>query len=98
MCRGFYGGFNLGNNAYYGGNGFLNYGSYGFLNNGINLLIIIGIIALIAFLVFSQLHRFDKKAGNNSSNAIIETLKLKYAQGEITEEEFLRRKELLNRN
>lgn len=70
-------------------------GGYGFMHYGFGLLIAIGIIIFIAVLIYF-LTRRNKKLDYNSS-PVLETLKMKYVQGEITEEEYLRRKDLLTK-
>jgi putative membrane protein len=82
-----------------GGNG--GYGNFNCLNNfgygyfgGWGILIMIGVLILTALLIFFIVHNKNKKLQNQSA---METLKMKYVQGEITEEEFLRRKSLLER-
>lgn len=96
--RGFFGGCNFGNNGYYGGNGYFDNAGYSVMHYGFGLLIMVGIIVLIAVLIYSLTHKNNKKIDNNSTNSVMETLKMKYVRGEITEEEYLRRKDLLNRD
>jgi len=67
---------------------------YGFMNNGWGLLIIAGVIIAIVLLVYIFLHNRNK---NVSKNTLFEVLKMKYVQGEISEEEYLKRKEVLGR-
>ncbi len=58
------------------------------------LLVLVAIGALIAWAI-SRGQRRAMPAGPSSSNAALETLKERYARGEIDHEEFQRRKELL---
>jgi putative membrane protein len=67
---------------------------YGFMNHGWNMLIIIGVLLITTLLIYIFVHNRKKIALKNSS---IEILKLKYVQGEITEEEYLRRKSVINK-
>ena len=70
-----------------------NFGN-GFMNNGWCMLIVVGVILIIALLVFIFLHNRKKKVSNNS---LVEVLKMKFVQGEISEEEYLQRKEVIGR-
>ncbi|MBN4050740.1 MAG: hypothetical protein COA82_06420 [Alkaliphilus sp.] len=67
---------------------------YGFFNTGWHMLITIGILLVIVAVTYSLIKKSKKSALNNSS---LESLKMKYVQGEITEEEYLNRKKVLNR-
>lgn len=76
------------NNGYYG-NGC---GGYSLFHNGWGLLIGIIILVTIALLFYFIVHNKKKQASSDAA----ESLKLKYVQGEITEEEYLRRKSVIN--
>ena len=81
----------------YNGSGFSEHTRYfenGFMNNGWCMLIAVGVILIIALLVFIFVHNRKKKVSNNS---LVEVLKMKYVQGEISEEEYLQRKEVIGR-
>lgn len=66
----------------------------GFFNSGWNMLIAAGIILIIATTVFFLVRR---NRSTVSSSSALELLTMKYVKGEITEEEYLRRKDVLNR-
>lgn len=74
-------------NIRYFGNG----GCFGLFHNGWTL-IVIGTIVTIAIIFFLWSHNKKKKY---TSDLAYETLKMKYVQGDITEEEFLKRKDLI---
>jgi len=79
------------NNGFYGDNGCL---GYGFLNNGWHMYILIGAFLTIALLIYFFVHNNKKRLSNHST---LEMLKMKYVQGDITEEEYLKRKQVLDR-
>ncbi|MGB8453495.1 MAG: SHOCT domain-containing protein [Anaerocolumna sp.] len=84
--RGYYGrGFN-GNSGCFG---------YGFFNHGWNMFIAAGVLIILALLIYLFVHNRKKKI---SAYSAFEILKIKYAKGEITEEEFLKRKDILERS
>jgi putative membrane protein len=64
----------------------------GFMRGGIGgLLMILVVAAVVIGLIY-----FTKKSGKGKTdNEALRMLKLKYAQGEITEEEYLKRKNIL---
>ncbi len=68
--------------------------SNGFFYNGWNMLIVVGIILIIATTVYFLIRRNRSIV---SSQSALELLTMKYVKGEITEEEYLRRKEVLDR-
>ncbi|MFV0466616.1 MAG: SHOCT domain-containing protein [Lachnospiraceae bacterium] len=75
-------------------NGFCGFG-YGSPFFGIwHILILLGVIALVAALVIS---RKKSKKKENKEDAL-EMIKIMFARGEITEEEYLRRKKVLEGN
>ncbi len=66
------------------GNGLMNGGWGMIIMLGISALIVVGVILLV------------KKTGRHQTeNAVLEALKMKLAKGEITEEEYLKRKIVL---
>jgi putative membrane protein len=75
------------------GRGIFNNGMWdGFMNNGWSLLIGIGILLIIVVVTYLIVKRNQNTVSN--SNAL-ESLKVKFAQGEITEEEYKKRKSVL---
>lgn len=80
--------------------GYFNNGYYGsascfrFFNNGWGILITLGVIVTISLLFYLFVHNNKRMT---SYDAASENLKMKYVQGDITEEEFLRRKDIINR-
>jgi len=58
-------------------------------------VIVIGVIAYLA--VKSSNSNGNKQDRHQESNQALEILKQKYANGEITEEEYLRKKEILKK-
>jgi uncharacterized membrane protein len=109
--RGYFGN-NGGNYGNYGGRGFDVLGRFGFIPIGLCILMAVVFIALIAVLVFVLVHNKHKSNTMNPANPLnstnpmnqinpanqsaVELLKLQYVRGEISEEEFIRRKNLLN--
>lgn len=79
-------------NGFSGNNGCF---GYGFMNNGWNMLIVVGVFLAIALLIYFLVHNRKKVISNQST---VEILKMKYVQGEITEEEYLKRKNVLDRS
>jgi putative membrane protein len=71
-------------------NGFMN--GYGYGSNGWSLLIFFGILAITALLIVFIAHNSNKKKQYNDA---LEILKMKYVRGEITEEDYIRRKSVL---
>jgi len=65
---------------------------YGFWLNGWNWLIGLGVLLLIVALTYFIVKR--NKRPNAYSNAL-ETLKINYAKGEITEDEYNKRKNVI---
>jgi putative membrane protein len=76
----------------YGRNGFSGYGCSHFYGGGYHMGFMILGILLIVFLIY----KFTKKKYSHS-NEIIEVLKMKYISGEINEEEYLQRKNVLKK-
>lgn len=85
---------------FYGGRGFHgvleNNGcfNYGYMHSGWSFFIVAGIIIIITLLIFLFVHNRKKEVVTKST---METLKMKYAMGEITEEEYIKRKEVLSK-
>lgn len=71
-------------NCFGAGNGLM-YGGWG-------MIIILGIFALAAAAVFLAVRKAGRR---HSGSAALEALKLRLAKGEISEEEYLRRKTIL---
>ena len=92
--REFQDGGNIVNNGNFGNNRCFGDGGYAFMHHGLGMLIVIGVLIVIAILIFF-LSRKNKK--NTRNNTVIETLKMKYVQDEITEEEYLKRKAVLDK-
>lgn len=65
---------------------------YGFFSNGWNWLIGIGVVLIIVAVVFLIATRNKRALSDYSA---LETLKVKFSQGEITEEEYKKRKSVL---
>lgn len=68
---------------------------YGFMSSGWNWLIGIGILLIIIAVTYLIVNK--GKSAVSHSNAL-ETLKAKFAQGDITEEEYKQRKSVLEDN
>lgn len=77
------------NQGYYG-----NGNCFGFFNNGYGMFITLGLIITILLVLYFLGHTKKRKT---SYDAALENLKMKYVKGEITEEEFVRRKDIMNR-
>lgn len=66
---------------------------YGFMNGGL------GILAMVVFAVLAVMliMHFAKKSGyKRTNNIVFEELKMRFAKGEITEEEYVKRKNILD--
>lgn len=78
-----------------GYNGFSNcfgYG-YGFMNSGIGMILTFAFILLATIAVIYFVTRINR---NKPANSALDILKSSLAKGEISEEEFLRRKNLID--
>lgn len=64
----------------------------GFMGSGWHLLVMAGVLLLIVAVIIYFTRKSNDGAGNNQA---IELLKMKFVQGEITEEEYLTKKETL---
>lgn len=71
------------NNGYWG---------HGFMNTGWSWLIAAGVILLIVSVVYLLIKQNNQTSGSN----VLESLKTKYVNGEITEEEYLERRKIIN--
>lgn len=67
--------------------------AFGYFNNGWSIAIGIGLIITLALLFYLFVHNKKKRA----SSEAFEILKLQFVKGEISEEEYFRRKSLLDR-
>lgn len=56
----------------------------------------IGFGIIIAFFIIFAIYKFTKKK-DNQSDEVIEILKMKYVTGEINEEEYINRKNILKK-
>jgi putative membrane protein len=65
---------------------------FGYLNNGWGIIAGIGLIITIALLFYLLVYNKKKR----TSSEALEILKLQFVKGEISEEEYFRRKSLLN--
>ena len=75
------------------GRGFIGSGCFGYgLSSGWTWLIGIGIILIITAVIYFAVRKSKKTASNYNA---LESLKMKYSQGEITEEEYKKRKSIL---
>ncbi|MBH1939839.1 SHOCT domain-containing protein [Mobilitalea sibirica] len=74
------------------GNGFCS--GFGFFNNGWGITIGVGLLIIIALLFYLFVHNNKKK---RASSETLENLKLLYVKGDITEDEYLRRKSVIER-
>jgi len=68
------------------------FGSYGFMHNGFGMGIMFLIVLVIAVVIILLLKKNKK---NSIDNGAIEELKLRFVKGEITEEEYLKMKKLV---
>lgn len=64
----------------------------GYHNNIWNTLIMLGVVLLIGILIVWIVRR-----AKNSNNKVLEELKIKYVKGEISEEEYFQKKEVILR-
>jgi putative membrane protein len=77
------------------GSGYFHHGTLGMMHSGFGICIGIGLIILFAIIVYLVVRKKKNKSGKNTE--AIEILKIKYVQGEITEEEYLKRKDFLDK-
>jgi len=76
--------------------GFNGYGTcpaFGYFHNGWSVVVGIGLLVTIALLFYIFVHNKKKRISSDA----LEILKLQYVRGEISEEEYLRRKSLVDR-
>jgi putative membrane protein len=66
------------------------------MNYGWPMMFITIALIVLATAVIIMLVRKNKKV--TAKNSVIETLKMKYVQGDITEEEYLKRKDVLEKD
>lgn len=64
---------------------------YGFTHFGFGMFMMLGFAVLIVIAIIY----FAKRAGNRSSSNAMEELKMRFAKGEISEEEYLKKKDIL---
>lgn len=64
----------------------------GLMNGGWGMIIMLGITALI---IAGAIILAKKKGNRNTDNIVLDALKMKLAKGEITEDEYIRRKSIL---
>lgn len=76
-------GYNGFNNCFGFGNGFMN-GRFGMV-----MMLAFVVLTVIAIIYFA------KRTGNKSGSNVMEELKMRFARGEISEEEFLKKKNIL---
>lgn len=75
------------------GNGWYGNGEYGIFGfSGWHYLIMLGVIIIIVAIVM-----FARRKNNPDENQALSTLKELYVKGEITEEEYLKRKNVIER-
>lgn len=79
--RGFYG----------AGNCFVN--GYGFMNSGLGILAMAVLVVLTVILI---MHFVRKSSYKQTNNIVLEELKMRFVKGEITEEEYIKRKNILD--
>lgn len=78
--------------GYNGFNNCFEYGS-GFMNSGIGMILMLAFILIATIAVIFLVARINRyKPGNDA----LETLKIRLAKGEISEDEYLRRKNLID--
>lgn len=65
---------------------------YSLFNNGWNMLIVLGVILISGVFIY---YLSIKKNKNMAYQGSLEVLKLKFVQGDITEEEYMKRKSVL---
>lgn len=92
--RGFYGRGNIMNSGNIDSNSCFGNGGYAFMHNGWSMLIVIGVLLIITILIYLLARKNKKKMMNYP---VVETLKMKYVQGEITEEEYIKRKAVIDK-
>lgn len=73
------------------------FNGFGFMHGGWGLFLGFGGLILLAVVIFA-IFKSTNRSNHHSSNAdALDVLNARYARGEIDEEEYLRRKDLLNR-
>lgn len=68
------------------------FGGFGFMNDGIGMLIFLILIVAIVVTVILLLNKYRKRQSNVTA---MDELKLMFVKGEILEEEYLKRKRLI---
>jgi putative membrane protein len=64
---------------------------YGFMNGSFGMVMMLAFVVLTVIAIIY----FVKRTGNNSGSNAMEELKMRFARGEISEEEFLKKKNIL---
>lgn len=78
----------------YGRGYFLDGGCFGLFGSWWNIIILVGVLFVIASVIYFARSNSKKLVSNEDA---LETLKLKFVHGEITEDEYLKRKSVLDR-
>lgn len=78
-----------------GYNGFSNCftSGYGFMNSGIGMILMFAFILIATIAVIYLITRINRR---KPANDALEALKIRLAKGEISEDEYLRRKNLID--
>ena len=78
--------------GYNGFNNCFGYG-FGFMNSGIGMILMLAFILIVTIAVIYFVSRINR---HKPANDALETLKIRLAKGEISEDEYLRRRNLID--
>ena len=70
------------------------FGGFGFMHNGMGMFLFFILIVVIVVAVILLLNKYRKHQSNDTA---MDELKLMFVKGEILEEEYLKRKKLIER-
>ncbi|KAF2956236.1 SHOCT domain-containing protein [Marinitoga sp. 38H-ov] len=72
-----------------------NFGGYGLIGSFINFIFLIVFLVVIYFLIKKMFFNGNFEFKSNEDYDVLKVLNEKFVKGEITEEEYLRKKELI---
>ncbi|MGE5627208.1 MAG: hypothetical protein ACM3X7_03720 [Solirubrobacterales bacterium] len=70
------------------------FGSYGFMHNGLEMGLMFLMVLVIGVVIILLLKKYKK---NYIYNGAVEALKIRFVKGEITEEEYIKMKKLIEK-
>lgn len=74
-------------------------GGFGMMGGPIMMFLGLALIALVIYLIYKNAHKGKghESFSSNASDEALDVLKMKFVNGEITEEEYLRKRNLLTK-